>query len=329
MHFEGGKTMNFYRVIVLSMLFVMLISAAALGEVADKIIAVVNDEIITQKELDAAFVPYLKRIEETYKGNDKAGVIKQTKEAILQRLIDSLLIEYEAKKSGTSIKEEEVTDVLKDMLSKQNIRMEDFLKNLEQEGNSLESVKTEIKGQMMRMRLMRREIKAKIVISEQEIGEYYNQHRDEYEGKEAVRIKQILFLVPANADQATKIKIKENAEKIRQIALSGESFDALAAKYSEGPGAAQGGDTGFIEKGGMIPELEEAAFSLPQDKVSDVIASGLGFHIIKVVDKRGAGLKPIDAVREEIKTKLEDGKLEKKYDEWISAVRKKSHIEIR
>jgi peptidyl-prolyl cis-trans isomerase SurA len=79
----------------------------------------------------------------------------------------------------------------------------------------------------------------------------------------------------------------------------------------------------------MIPELEAVAFNLPQDKISGLIESGLGFHIIKVVDKRGAGLKPIDAVREEIKAKLEDGKLEKKYDEWISGVRKKSHIEIR
>jgi peptidyl-prolyl cis-trans isomerase SurA len=237
------------KVIVLSMLFVLLISTAAPGELADKIIAVVNDEIITLKELDEAFVPYLKRIEETYKGNDKGGIIKQTKDAILQRLIDNLLIEYEAKKAGTGVKEEEVMDVLKDTLSRQNIRMEDFLKKLESEGNSLDIVKAEIKGQLMRMRLMRREIKSKIVISEQEIGEYYNQHRDEYEGKEAVRIKQILLLIPPNADEEAKAKIKENARQIQQRALSGEPFEQLAAQYSEGPGAAQGGDIDFIEKG--------------------------------------------------------------------------------
>jgi peptidyl-prolyl cis-trans isomerase SurA len=328
---KGENTVNIYKAVVLIILFVMVYCAAVQAESVDKIIAVVNEEIITLNEFNTAFEPYRKRIEETYRGNDKDGVIKETKAAFLGRLIDNLLIEQEAKKSGASIKikDEEVMGALKDMLAKQNVKLEDFLKKLEKEGDSLESVKDELRGQLMRMRLMRWEIRSKIMVSDQEIGDFYNQHREEYEGKEAVRIKQILLMIPQNADRATKIKIKEDARQIQKKALSGESFDLLAAKYSQGPGADQGGDIGFIERGVTIPELEKAAFSLLVDQVSPVIESSLGFHIIKVVEKRGAGLKPIAAVREEIKTKLEDVKLEKKYDEWISSVRKKSFIEIR
>jgi parvulin-like peptidyl-prolyl isomerase len=306
----------------------MAVGAMA-GEATDKIIAVVNDEVITQKEFNQFFEPYLKRIEESYKGNDKEKIISQTKEAFLQRLVDNLLIEYEAKKRGAGIKDEEVMNVLKDTLIRQNMGMEEFVKKLEKEGSSLASVKKEIKSQLIRMKLMRWEIKSKIIVSDQEIGEYYNQHRDEYEGKEAIRLKQILLLIPPNAGKLTKTKIKENAEKIQKRAVNSESFDALAAQFSQGPGAAQGGDLGFIEKGVMIPELETVAFNLTPGKVSPVIESSVGFHIIKVVDKRGAGLKPIATVREEIKAKLEDEKLEKKYDGWIAEVRKRSHIEIR
>ena len=75
--------------------------------------------------------------------------------------------------------------------------------------------------------------------------------------------------------------------------------------------------------------VDSVAFNLPIGQVSDVIESGIGFHIIKVVDKKGAGLKPITAVREEIKTKIEDEKLDKKYEEWITSVREKSFIEIK
>ena len=321
--------MKYYKTIILSILFLMLASWSARAEVVDKIIAVVNDEVITLKEFNEVLEPYLKRIDESYKGNDKGIVIKQTKDAVLQRLIDNLLIEYEAKKKGASIKDEEVMNVLKDMLTRQNIGMKDYLQKLEKEGTSLESVKSEIRGQLMRMRLMRLEVKSKIMVSDQEIGEYYDQHRAEYEGREAVRIKQILLLISPDSGRAATAKLKEDAGKIHKRALGGESFDSLAAKYSQGPAAAQGGDVGFIEKGGMIPEIEAAAFSLPPNQISSVIQSSVGFHIIKVIDKRGAGHKPITVVREEIKSKLEDEKLEKKYDEWITSVRKRSHIDIR
>lgn len=326
---KGENAVKFCKLIVLTTAVLMLAGTQVHSEISDKIIAVVNDEIITQNEFNAAFEPYLKKIDETYQGSDKEVVIRQTKVAFLQRLIDDLLIEQEAKKTGTSIKEEEVMGVLRDSLSRQNISMEDFLKKSESEGKSLEAIKNDVRGQMMRSRLMRREIKSKIMISDQEIGEYYNRHRDEYEGKEAVRIKQILLLIPKNANEVTKAGIKNEAQQILKRAASGEPFDLLAMKYSQGPGAQQGGDIGFIEKGVAIPEVENAAFSLPLEQISSVIESSLGFHIIKVIDKKGAGLKQLEMVREEIKTKLEDEKLEKKYDEWISVVRKKSYIEIR
>ena len=316
---------------VLIICSVILLCVPVGAEVVDKIIAVVNDEIITLTEFNTAFEPYLKNIEDNYKGKDKGAIINQAKEAFLNRLVDNLLIEQEAKKAGMGIviKDEEVMDVIRDMMAKKKSNMEDFKKNLAREGNSLESLKKDIRSQMMRMRLLRREIKSKVIVSDEEIGEYYNKNRHDYEGKEAVRLKQIFLAIPAKADKKTKAKIKEEAGQLRKRVLAGESFELLAVKYSQGPGAAQGGDIGFIEKGTIIAAVESVAFNLPMEQVSEVIESGIGFHIIKVVDKKGAGLKPIAAVREEIKTKIEDEKLEKKYEEWITSIRKKSFIEIK
>jgi len=312
--------------IVLSMI---MLSQPVCAEVIDKIIAVVNDDVITLYELNAAFEPYRNNIEKTYKGNDKEALINKSKQNFLQRLIDNMLIEQEAKKASINVREEDVMNVVQDMLIRQNISMQVFLKNLAQEGGSIEAVKKEIRSQMIRMKLLKREVKDKIIVTDEEIGEYYNKHREEYEGKESVRMKQILLLFPRGADETVKNKIGKEASLLRELIVKGESFDGLAAKYSQGPAAAQGGDVGFIEKGTIIPEVETAAFSLPLEEVSEVIKSSLGFHIIKVVDKKGAGLKPISMVREEIKTKIEEEKLEKKYEEWITAIRAKSHIEVK
>ncbi|MGA2781636.1 MAG: peptidylprolyl isomerase [Smithella sp.] len=323
--------MNLFKGIVLVLLGLILLCAPVRAEVVDKIIAVVNDEIITLYEFNEAFESYRKNIENTYKGDDKEAVIKQTREAFLQRLIDNILIEQEAKKSGAGIivKDEEIVDVIQDMLNKQKLSMQDFLKNLAKEGKSIEYVKKEMRGQMMRARLLRREVKSKILVSDEEIGEYYNKNRQDYEGKETVRIKQLLLLLPPNATKAVIAKVKNEALQLHKRIMDGESFDSLIVKYSQGPAAAQGGDVGFVSRGSIIPEVEAVAFSLPLGQVSEVIESSVGFHIIQVVDKKGAGLKPLAAVREEIKTKIEDEKLDKKYDEWIASVRAKSHIEVK
>jgi parvulin-like peptidyl-prolyl isomerase len=246
-------------------------------------------------------------------------------------MVDNILIEQEAKKSGMSVtvKDEDVNNVLQDVLTKQKISMPDFLKSMAAEGKSIESVKKEIRSQIVRMRLLRREVKDKIMVSDAEIGEYYDKHRQEYEGRESVRMKQLFLSLPPDANKTVKMKVKEEALRLRELILKGESFDLLAAKYSQGPTAAMGGDVGFIEKGTIIPEVEAVAFSLPVDQISEVIESSLGFYIIKVVDKKGAGLKPITMVREEIKSKIEDEKLDKKFDEWISSIRAKSHLEMK
>ncbi|MDD5344525.1 MAG: peptidylprolyl isomerase [Smithella sp.] len=323
--------MKFYKKLFLILWGVILLCAPAGAEVVDRIIAVVNDDIITLYEFNAAFEPYLKNIENTYKGNDKETVIKQTRSAFLQRLIDNILIEQEGKKSGTGIiiKDEEVMDVIRDIMTKQKLSMQDFLKNLAKEGNSLDSVKKEIRTQMMRARLLRREIKSKVIVTDEEIGEYYNKNRQDYEGKETVRIKQLLLLIPPNADSAAIAKVRTGAMQLHKRVMAGESFDLLIVKYSQGPAAAQGGDVGFVGRGTIIPEVEKVAFSLPVGQISEVIESSVGFHIIQVVDKKGAGLKPITAVREEIKTKIEDEKLDKKFEEWIASIRAKAHIEVK
>jgi len=286
----------------------LFLSPPVAAEVLDKIVAVVNDDVITLYEFNTAFEPYLKNIEKTYPGQDKEQFIRQTREAFLQRMIDNILIEQEAKKTGVSatVKDEDVMNVLQDMLDRQKISMQDFLKKIAREGGSLDSVKKDIRSQLIRMRILRREVKEKVIVKEEEIGAYYNKHRSEYEGKESVRIKQLMLPFPENADKNAKEKVKHEAEALRTRILKGEPFDLLVARYSKGP-----------------------AFSLPVGEVSPVIVSEMGVYIIQVVDKRGAGLKPIAAVREEIRAKIEDEKLESKFEEWIASVRSKSHIEIK
>ncbi|HNV56794.1 MAG TPA: peptidylprolyl isomerase [Smithellaceae bacterium] len=324
--------MKAYKTGFAVILAVLLISAPAAAGVADRIVAVVNGEVITLSELHRAFAPYAAHIEANYKGPDKEAFLKQGEAAFLQRMIDQILIEQEAKKPGVGIaavKDEEVMGMVKDMLAKNRLTMQDYLKKLAEEGKTLESAKQEIRGQMLRMRLLRREVQSRILVTDEEIGEYYDKHREDYEGREAVHIRQIFLPVPEGADSGARDRVRAEANQLRERILKGERFEVMAARYSRGPAAAEGGDIGFVERGVMMPEVEKAAFSLPVGEVSEVLETEAGFLLLVVVDKKGAGLKPLPVVRDEIKAKIEDEKVNKKYDEWMAELRKKSFIDIR
>ena len=307
----------------------IFLCVSAQAGVADRIVAVVNDEVITLSELNNAFEPYRERFTANYQGPDREKALGETKTTLLNRMIDNLLMEQESRKTGITVRSEEVTDAIKDMQKQQKISPDEFRKTLQREGMTLDAYRKDIGDQLVRLKLIRRDIKSKVAVTDEEIGEYYRKHREDYDGKEAVRIRQILLLLPKEENPAAKEKLRADADAIHKRLLNGEPFELLSAKFSQGPAAAEGGDIGYIEKGMIHSEVEDAAFSLPLNQISGVIESPVGFHIIQVVDRRGAGLKAIENVREEIRDKIDREKMEKKFGEWLVELRKKSHIEIK
>jgi peptidyl-prolyl cis-trans isomerase SurA len=314
----------------------ILIGAAALilctsvqAAGGDRIVAVVNDEVITLSELNGAFAPYREKLEAAYKGGDLEKALTENRRGLLSRMVDDLLMEQQSRKAGIVIRDEDVNAAIDDMLKRRNASRDELWKALEREGITVEAYRKGMRDQLMRIRIVQREIKSKVAVSDEEIGEYYRKHRADYEGKEAVRIQQILLILPKDADEAVREKLRSNAGAIHRRLLDGEPFEAVSANHSQGPAANADGDIGYIEKGMILPEVENVAFSLPLNQISPIIESPAGFHIIRVIDRRGAGSKSIESVREEIREKLDMEKVEKKFQEWLIALRAKSHVEIK
>jgi parvulin-like peptidyl-prolyl isomerase len=310
-------------------LAVISLGHAAQAAVADRIVAVVNDEVITLSELNRLLEPYKSRLEKAPLGLERDKALADARMDVLNQLVSNLLMEQQARKSGIAVRDAEVTEAIEELLVKRNFSQDELYRMLERDGMTLDAYRKGMRDQLMRIKLLQREIKTKVGVSDEEIGEYYSKHRAVYEGNEAVRIRQILLLLPKSADEDGRARLRAEAEALQRRLADGESFVLLAARHSQGPAASEGGDIGFVERGVILPEVEEVAFSLPMNQVSPLIESPVGFHIIQVTDRRGAGLKAMEAVREEIRARIEQEKLEKKFEEWIVALRKKSHVEIR
>lgn len=311
----------------LFVILLLLVSFAGVSQAAvvDRIVAVVNNEIITLTELNKEAEPFIERIEKTYKGSEKGRVIEETRKTVLNRMVDTILVKQEAKRLNIVVKDSDVTNMINEMLKSRKMTMEQFKEMLAKDGLSLESYMEEAKDHLVRGRLANREIRSKVMVTEQEIGEYYKQHREEYEGREQVKLRQIVILCPTTAPVEKKREARAEIESIMARLKAGEKFEVLAAKYSP----QLGGEMGFVEKGAMLQPVEDAAFKLKVGEVSDIVESPAGFHIIQLLDRRGAGIKSLQSVREEILNKLTLEKSEKKFEEWMTDLRKKSHIEIR
>ena len=320
--------MNIFKAVLVGAAAVFLCTSVQ-AEVADRIVAVVNDEVITLSEWNGAFEPYRANVAASHTGAEREKVLAENRMILLNQMIDNLLIEQQSRKAGIVIADEELMSAIKDLLRRRNISQDDLQKALDREGTTLEGYKKGVRDQLMRIKLLQREVKSRVSVSDEEIGAYYRKYREDYEGKETVRIRQILLPLPKEGDPAEKAKIRADAEAIHKSLLSGEPFELLSARYSQGSAAAAGGDIGYIEKGMILHEVEEVAFSLPLNQISGVIESPVGFHIIQVIDRRGGGIKSIESVREQIREKIDQEKMEKKFDEWMGTLRSKSHIEIK
>ncbi len=298
-------------------------------DVTDRVVAVVNNEVITLHELDIMVNAYIDKMANASKAGDKAAIIKEARPAMLNRMIDDLLVEQEAKKAGIVVKDEDVMAAIADILARRNMKLEDFKTMLLKTGSSLETYKDEVRNHLMKMRVATKEVRAKIAVSDEEIGDYYSKHRNIYEGKESVRLQQIFIALPKGADAELRERERDQMESLLKRLRGGEPFESMAAQFSQESAAQAGGDLGFVERGTLLSQVEDVAFKLQTGQISDVIESPIGFHILRVTDRRGKGIKSLGAIRDEIKEEITREKMEKKIQEWIQDLRKKSYVEIR
>jgi len=306
----------------------VLCAACSYGEIKEQIVAVVNDDIITYSELEKILNPIFERYERIYSGAELFSMLQKARHDILEHLVQEKIILQEAKKQdvrammGDDFGQEVdrgITEARKKFGSE-----EDFIKELKREGMTFEQFKTEQEDRTLIRAMLIKEVSSKCSVSPLEVKDYYETHKGEFTEGEKVRASQIWIKNnPENAAESERL-----AKEILGRLNHGESFAALAKKYSQCPYASRGGDWGFIGKGHWNKELEDAVFSLQPGRHSGVIKTDLGWHLVMVQERKPATVKPLDEVYADIENRLFGNKVTAKRDEWIKRLKKKSYVSI-
>lgn len=240
------KILKFMLYLICCFIFQILISGTAFFRIAeakkpelvDRIIAVVNEDIISLFELNQMAKPYSDKIRSMGYPEDKAKeMLLKIREDILNQLIDQKLTDQEIRRRGITVSEKETDSAIERLLKDANLRSsEELEKALLKEGLTLEEYRQKIKEQILRGRLVNTEIKAGIVITKEDIKAYYESHHDEYEGEKKYHLRNIIMKKEDSGN------VKKKMEDVLNKLKSGESFEKTAKKYSETL-AEEGGDS--------------------------------------------------------------------------------------
>jgi len=298
-------------------------------EVIDRIVAIVNDDIIVLSELNEKLKPYTDRIAKMgYPPEKEKKMMYKVREDVIRTMVDQKLTDQEVKKFGIIIDDQEVMNAIERIKQKNGLTEEEMHKDLARQGMTLESLKGNIREQMLRARLVNVAVRSKIVITREDAQAYFDSHPDEFKGERKVHLWNIMAATPAFAFETEMQAGRDQMEKVLARLAAGESFNLIARELAADKGLLTARDLGEFRFGVLSPELQVAIGDLKEGEHTPLLETDNGFQIFyvhKVVS--GAG-KEFETVLPEIQEKLFREQVDSRFEAWLNDLRAKSHIQI-
>jgi len=246
-----------------------------------------------------------------------------------RQILDDLIMDKLLGKAAAGIqitKEEVNAEVAK--LRGQFPTEEEFKAQLETVGQSPEKLTETLSKIMQQRQWVEQQIGESVAITQADAKKFYDENQSEFEQPEQVKASHILFLVKQDDSEDVAKAQLEKAKAAAAKAQKGGDFSSLAKEMSEEPGAKEsGGDLGFFTKDRMVPEFAEAAFTLKPGEVSEPVRTQFGWHVIKLEEKKPAGMSPFEEVKDQLEAYLKADKQRKAVQDLMKSLREKAKVE--
>ena len=248
----------------------------------DRIVAIVDQEVITEKELEEKLITVINTLKNQKVDLPPENILK--KQVIERMIINSLQIQL-ASETGIKVSDNQIDKTIDRIAEKNKLNITDFKKMIEKDGTPFYKFKESIKNEITISQLKEREIDSKILITDGEIDNYLSAQKNE--SSEEFEVAHILIKIPEDASPEKLEKIKNKAEDAAKSIQNGKSFSQVSATFSDASNALEGGLMG-IKKSNELPTLFlDALKKLDVGKISPILRSPSGFHILKLISRKG------------------------------------------
>lgn len=309
---------------LLLLLLVLLTVQPLAAKTLTKVVAVVNTDIISSYQLDKAVLEALAR---DAKGNQLTSAqFDQVKAQVLESLINDKLVEQRIKELGLTVPDPELNAAIEDVQIKNKLNAEQLKQAVESQGMSFDAYRDQLKKEILRYKLLGREVNYKVQVTSGEVRDYFREHIDEYRAKPKVRVSSISYELPNDAVESSIEEIRKQANLSRDLLLDGKDFNDVLAAQGE---SVFGGDMGELVEDDLTEELRNALTGLEVGQVSEPVVMNNHLHLFLVTERNPGDINLFDRVKGDIEEILKKEKTDQRFKEWAQELRERGHIDIR
>ena len=318
------KFVHFIPVLLTTFCFSLPLQA----ELADGILAVVNDSVITRGEVESFVAPAIDALRREYAHQENASnAFEQKANDVfndgLEQLIERQLILHDFDAEGYRLPDAAVDELVQARIRERFGDRITLMKTLQARGETFEKFRQEVREQYIVSALRAKNISPeKTAISPYKFETYYLAHQDDFKVGDEIKLRMIV-LNKTSGDDTNMLRL---ANEILSKIKEGATFQEMASVYSQGSQRSQGGDWGWVERSVLRKELADAAFALNPGQIGDVIETPEACYIMLVEQKRPAHVRPLGEVRDEIEATLRAQQQKQLEEQWIDRLKQKTFI---
>ena len=310
-------------------LIVTLAAAPVAAKVVDRVVAVVNGDVVTQSELEAKTAA--RGAPAGRNAPPSSGIsTAQDNEATMNRLIDELLLKQAVEKAKIEVTEDDVTRAMQNILAQNRMTADQLREEVARKGMSIEHYKEQLKLEIKKIKFVNQVISTDIKITERDLRDYYSRNKASIGGGKEVHLAEIVLPFPNITSQEEANAFRDEAFNIAKQAQSGKvPFEALAKQHSKGPNAEKGGDLGVVALADLPQPVAAAVKGMPAGMVTNPTPTDSAVIIAKIIEWPAAADDNFDAVRDTIYQKMYDERMKEALDGYLQKMRQTAYIDVR
>lgn len=297
--------------------------AAAQVRLIDRVVAVVNNDIVKLSELEMAIAPYVREIKaQRLDSEEEQALIFKIREEAINGLVERKLVDQESLRLGIKVDEKDLDAYIEQMKQENSMTAEDLLAALKAQGMTMEAFRKAQRESLLRARLMEREVASRIVVTEEDVKKFYEEHKDRFEGKSTYHIWSI-SAAPASGEEGLA-----RLDEARTALSQAVSITDVAKRFETGEPKVEVSDLGFWLLSDLAPFFQERVAEMKNGDISEVLETPAGPVAIYLDSVKKSSGKTLSEASPEIRRVIHNKSVNERYTAWVASLKKKAHIRI-